>query len=72
MALALPYLLAGAGEARAASDYRRARCLLRQGLDALERMVEEQENPQRLGILLELAEIEGRLGEWDQAEGAVL
>lgn len=68
-ALALPYLLAGAGEARAASDYRQARCLLRQGLDALERMVEEQEYPERrLGILLELAEIEGRQGEWNQAE----
>lgn len=64
-ALAAPHLLAAAGQARAAADYRGARQWLRQAAEALEHAADRAG---RLEVLVELAELEERSGEWHGAE----
>lgn len=64
---ALPYLVEAAQRARQNFAYWEAHCFLHQALEALEQVEVSARRPQRLEILLTLAEVDERLGEVDRA-----
>jgi tetratricopeptide (TPR) repeat protein len=74
--LAVPYCLAAARQAREAGAYPKARGWLSQAVEMARQPASrarggEVDSP-FLGALLELAEVEGRLGAWDLAEARCL